>query len=542
MPTVPELRRELGELGLDTRGLKAVLVARLEEHRRQQEQQQELHEEEAEVESGADGTAAQLAGGRSRSPSPSPPPSARRQTEAEDPVLHPSDLDDDPVDSSREGRILFARTLVDDRSMATAWWRRPLQVLIGLGMLLLLLSMACNSRRTYCSRPSLPPGAQASATCSHLGLAEQSCTQVIAVRQLWAGALRSAGALLGSAVGLDAPEVAQPGRELSGQEVSRAELRTEILELRRQFGTDLDAVKQATLEDCALAAAHERSQDAASRVVLTERVQAAELELTRLKEALREKAQAGDVAAQLGTKANATALDTLAAAVADKSDTATVTELLAENSKATTSAMDALSATVAEKADMAAVKSLLADKADATELAGVSSTSGESVELHSKRLASLEAQVAEAKSQLANGVSREEYSSLSAVVSETKDGIGKAEQSISGVRDTLAASQDALRKEHGDALAALEASQTAHKTLPDDLAAVSETQAAMQRRVAELQAAQETLQEGVKSLGEQVAEAKGPVAEIGSRLNTVEAKMDDTAMQNKIGCATAQLR
>lgn len=493
-------------------------------------------DEEGGAERGWSGAEAPLASSRSgtRSPSSSPPPGARHRDELDDPVLRPSDLDDSPADSSREGRILFARAFVEDASLATAWWRRALQLLIGLGGVLLLLSMACSSRRAYCSRPSLPPREQESLTCNHLGLVEQGCAQVHGVRQLCTGALHSAGILLGSAVGMDAPAAAQPGREFTGQEISRAELRTEILELRRQFDSDLQAAKQATLEDCTMAAAHQRGEDAASRVVLTERVQAVELELNGLKERLQEKAQADDVATQLATKADAASMEKLVAALADKSDTAVVNELLAETSKATASTMEALSATVAAKADMSAVTTLLADKADATELAGVSSLSSDTVEVHSGRLASLAAEVAETKSQLANGVSREEYSSLSAVVSETKEGLSNAERSIDDVRDTLTASQDALRQEHGDALSALEASQTAQKTLPNDLAALIEAQAVLQHRVTELQTAEDTLQESVNSLDDAVEKAKGPVDEMGLRLSAIEVKMVEANTETKI--------
>ena len=475
-------------------------------------------------------------GGRSgtRSPSSSPPPCARHRDELDDPVLYPRDLDDFPADSSREGRILFARAFVDDASLATTWWRRALQLLICLGAMLLLLSMACSSRRAYCSRPSLPPREQESLTCSDLGLVEQGCAQVHGVRQLCAGALHSAGVLLGSAVGVDASAEAQPGRELTGQEVSRAELRTEILELRRQFDSDLQAAKQTMLEECTMAAAHQRSEDAASRVVLTDRMQAIELEQKGLKEEVQDKAQADDVAAQLATKADATSMQKLVEALADKPDTAVVNALLAEHAKATASDMEALSATVAAKADMAAVTTLLADKADAAELAGVSSSSSDTVEAHSGRLASLEAEVAETKSQLANGVSRQEYSSLSAVVSETKEGLSKAERSIDDVRETLVASQDVLRQEHGAALAALEASDTAQQAQADDVAALVEAQAALQLRVTELQTSKDTLQESVITLDEAVEKAKVPVDEMGLRLSAIELKMVDATTETKL--------
>jgi chromosome segregation ATPase len=196
--------------------------------------------------------------------------------------------------------------------------------------------------------------------------------------------------------------------------------------------------------------------------------------------------------------------------------------------------MEALSATVAAKADMAAVTTLLADKADAAELAGVSSSSSDTVEAHSGRLASLEAEVAETKSQLANGVSRQEYSTLSAVVSETKEGLSKAERSIDDVRETLVASQDVLRQEHGAALAALEASDTAQQAQADDVAALVEAQAALQLRVTELQTSKDTLQESVITLDEAVEKAKVPVDEMGLRLSAIELKMVDATTETKL--------
>lgn len=553
MPTVKELRAELARLGLDTRGLKAALEARLAEQQQQQETEQgEAQAEEEQREEPERPHARRRSG--VRSPSSSPPPGARSWAEPEEPELYSSDLDDGPVDSSREGRILFATTLVGESSRTAAWWRRPLQVLVVLGASLLLLSMACNSRQAYCSRPSLRPGDQASAACSHLGMAEQGCDTVHTVRQLCAGTLHSAGALLGSTVGVDTSTATQPGREFTGQELSRAELRTEILELRRQFDSDisdlgrqfdsdLHAVKHATLEDCTLAAAHERTEDAASRVALEKRVQAAELELQRLQELLQESAEADDataaeVAARLDAKADAASIDALAAAIADKSDTATMTALLAESSQAAASALDALSATVADKADMTAVTTLLANKADTADLEGVSSASGENAERYSDRLASLAAEVSENKAKLANSVSREEHSSLSAAVSETADGLSEAERSIDDVRETLSAAQDALRKEHGDALAALEAAHVAQKTLPNDLLEVAEAQTALQRRVTELQAAQDQLQEGANVLSGIVADVKEPVGHMDSRLNAIETKMEEATTETRIRCAT----
>ena len=68
----------------------------------------------------------------------------------------------------------------------------------------------------------------------------------------------------------------------------------------------------------------------------------------------------------------------------------------------------------------------------------------------------MEADVAGIKSQVtaseASSVSREEYSSLSNALSETKGGLSEAVRSIDSVCDTLAASQDALKKQHSEAL------------------------------------------------------------------------------------------
>ena len=83
-------------------------------------------------------------------------------------------------------------------------------------------------------------------------------------------------------------------------------------------------------------------------------------------------------------------------------------------------------------------------------------TLGQQLSSSQQQLESLEAEVASINSQLTTvesvGVGPEEFPSLSAVVSETKDGLSALKQSIEGVRDTLSASQEALRKDYGDAL------------------------------------------------------------------------------------------
>lgn len=88
-----------------------------------------------------------------------------------------------------------------------------------------------------------------------------------------------------------------------------------------------------------------------------------------------------------------------------------------------------------------------------------------------QQLTSLADEVSAITSQLAAAVSREEYSSLSAVVSETKDGLSEAVRSIDGVRQALVVSQDALKKEHGDELLQHQLAQRAQAERLDQLAA-----------------------------------------------------------------------
>jgi chromosome segregation ATPase len=118
-------------------------------------------------------------------------------------------------------------------------------------------------------------------------------------------------------------------------------------------------------------------------------------------------------------------------------------------------ARTAAAAATAELQDqhMAAVAEI-ASQSEA--VATLVATLGQQLSSSQQQLESLAAKVASTKSQVATwesvSVSRDEYSSLSAVVSETMDGLNGVQHSIDGVRDTLSTSQDALRKDHGDAL------------------------------------------------------------------------------------------
>jgi hypothetical protein len=528
MPTVVQLRAELQRLGLDTKGLKAVLEARLAEH----QQPPDDGDDGDDGDGGGGGNEQQdaeerAAGRRSgiRSPSSSPPPQARRgQPAPDDPVLLDRDFDDNDLEPSREGRILFATLAGAGSSPAgSPWWRRPLLALLGLGALLIVLSTACGSRRAFCAQLGASPSGRVSGLlCGQP--AEAGCGQVHGARRFCAGVLDSVGASLvaagggggASAPGAGATAGATAGREYTGHEVSRAELRTEILELRSQFTSELHAAAQKTLEDCTLTAAQERTEDAASRVVLTERVQAAEAELAQLKQLLQEKAAAGDVAAQL----------------AGKADSEAVAELLAEKAAAT--ALEALSATVAGKADTTEVTALLAGKVDAAELGALSSATGENADSHAEQLTSLAAEVAQAKSQLAEGPSRDEYSSLSAAVAETKGGLGEAVRSIADVREALTTAHEELKREHGESLVGLEASQAAQQSLPEELKTVSDAQAELQSRVTALKEGHDALQVGAEALSGEASAVKGTVDEVASRLSAIEAEMDEGVVEGKI--------
>ena len=79
-------------------------------------------------------------------------------------------------------------------------------------------------------------------------------------------------------------------------------------------------------------------------------------------------------------------------------------------------------------------------------------TLGTQLSTSQEELTSLAAEVAQAKSQLAEGPSRDEYSSLSAAVAETKGGLGEAVRSIADVREALTTAQEELKREHGESL------------------------------------------------------------------------------------------